>query len=179
MPTLSVQIFFWVLCTIFLLHAIIDFGALFRTLGWLGNSNSIRIPSETQFTIALIVPVLREQSAIEKTIECLLSLDAGDCQVRLIIVTTEREFSEKHLFKTQSESTPALVSRLAKSHNEKKHATLIEHIHYPDSSGLTVDQLNYAIGYLLDTHSGLPARLQGCDSPKPSRIFTRAAICQK
>lgn len=112
-------------------------------ISWLWFSKKNRdlvISGNTQKSsrIIIIIPVLREQNIIYKTLERFASLKQVE---KIIFVTTEKENLEKN---EKSETTFDILKREGKKYSN------IEIVHYPYATGVVAHQLNYACQSLED-----------------------------
>lgn len=117
-------------------------------LSWLKRfSQSVCSNTEKKFVI--VIPVLREQKVIKKTIEHLLNVNYPKDKLIILIVTTEREFAELKRDDNISETTIEVVEKLKKELNGMYDREIIQSIHYPSPKGKMVDQINHAFDYIL------------------------------
>lgn len=96
----------------------------------------------------ILIPVLREQKIIKETFDFLLSLEYDFSKLKIVIITTEREFLDKKTLKQQP-STPEIVKQLIPTLNKNLNKELFFNIHYLYRRGVKSDQLNYALNKLL------------------------------
>jgi cellulose synthase/poly-beta-1,6-N-acetylglucosamine synthase-like glycosyltransferase len=93
--------------------------------------------------LVIVICALREEAILDETAEFFLNLSYPPDRLRILFVTTEREYVEPTY--TDGQGTPALASLLA-----NKHARIL-HLHYPDASGQKPHQMNYAVRHLPST----------------------------
>lgn len=122
-----------------LFHQIIAILEIYRTLKFYQTSHfhPQNIKELRDLRIVVIIPVLRENSIIAETIayfEKLLPLG-----IKLIVVTTEREDFESPI---GHETTREVLIKLSKKYK-------FTALHYPDSTGFKVDQINFAIDWFM------------------------------
>ena len=95
--------------------------------------------------IFILMPILRESKVIESSLENLSNLKYPEGKLRIVIITTEREYevasSEPNTIQIAKIKTEALNQRLGRE--------LFIIIHYPNKVGIKSDQLNFAIKTLL------------------------------
>lgn len=86
--------------------------------------------------IVITIPVLFEQKIIEETIEHFSSMDYPKEKIKILIVTTEKEYNLKSQYR---ETTINILQKL------KKKYPRIKTLHYPNIDGCKSDQLNFAV----------------------------------
>ena len=85
--------------------------------------------------IVIVIPVLLEQRIIEETVKYFSSMDYPREKIKVLMITTEKEYSIKSDYK---ESTINLLEKLKKKYPQ------IKTLHYPTIDGCKSDQLNFA-----------------------------------
>lgn len=96
--------------------------------------------------IFILMPVLRESKVIESSLENLSELKYTEGKLRVVVVTTEREYEVPSLGPDTIQIARAKIESL----NQKLGKELFLNIHYPYEAGIKSDQLNYAIKILLE-----------------------------
>ncbi|MDP1760262.1 MAG: hypothetical protein Q8L01_02315 [Candidatus Woesebacteria bacterium] len=135
------KIIFFLLFSLVVLKIIKGFLQFNISWLWFTKKNqNLRILYNTQklSRIIILIPVLREQNIIYKTLERFASLKKIE---KIIFITTEKENSEKN---GNSETTFDILKR------EKRKYSNIDIIHYPYTTGVMAHQLNYACQSLED-----------------------------
>ncbi len=101
--------------------------------------------SENAFpNLFIVIPALREAKILKETLLNFSRLRYPAEKLKIVIVTTEREFEHGHIFPNSIEVVRGEIPKL----NEDLGRELFLHIHYPFSNGVKSDQLNYAITQL-------------------------------
>lgn len=138
-------IIFLASCILVSVRSLYDLAFFLLSLGWLRKARHLKGSTEKLFVI--IIPVLREQQVLRSTVEWFLRLNYLTSKVNIVLVTTEKEFYEKHVSHEKTD-TIQLASSL-----EREYPGLIRHLHYPHIDGKMVDQVNYAFTKVLDESS--------------------------
>lgn len=94
--------------------------------------------------IFILMPVLRESKVIENSLENLSELNYPKEKVRIVVITTEREYEAV----LPGLNTIELAKTKTESLNKKLGRELFLNIHYPHRIGIKSDQLNYALKIL-------------------------------
>src|SRR3989344_1468470 len=102
------------------------------------HNNGYRISHPNIF---LIIPVLRESSVIENTLDSFSKLEYPKDKLKIVVVTTEREYEVPQ----SGLNTIEVVKRKIESLNNKLASQIFLTIHYPHKRGVKSDQINYAI----------------------------------
>jgi hypothetical protein len=105
-------------------------------------------PENSFPNIILIVPVFREEKILKKALQNFSSLQYPSKKLKIVIVTTEREFEHGPIYPNSVEKTRTEIPILNTMCGYEKFI----HIHYPLKNGVKSDQLNYAITELERTH---------------------------
>jgi cellulose synthase/poly-beta-1,6-N-acetylglucosamine synthase-like glycosyltransferase len=100
----------------------------------------------TTLNVCLLIPALREQKVIAQTMEHFSTLHTAGHQVRIVIVTTERENHE--MVGNEKETTAAIVDRTIDRLNHPNKAIRFHRVHYPDTEGKRAHQINYGLDYV-------------------------------
>jgi hypothetical protein len=122
--------------------------SLLLVLSWL-KKYSLLIDGNVEKHFVVVIPVLREQKVIGGTIRHFLGADYPKDKLTLLIVTTEREFSEGKQRDDVGETTMKVVEKLKQEMKVLYGRDVVQSIHYPDAQGKMVDQLNYAFDFIL------------------------------
>ncbi len=149
MRLIDQQLLFFLLLTITFIRASIANVSMVLMLFWLKRS-LLSVGKNTKKRFIIIIPVLREQRIIRKTVNHFLNTDYPKDKLTLLIVTTEREFAQSKQDEVTSETTITVVDRLKKEANEAYGKEIVQSIHYPGVQGKMVDQLNYAFDHVLE-----------------------------
>jgi cellulose synthase/poly-beta-1,6-N-acetylglucosamine synthase-like glycosyltransferase len=103
--------------------------------------------------LMILVPVLREQKQLQKTLQSLGTLPYPGKKC-IIVVTTEREIAENH---GEHCGTTVELAKDSIAELEQQHPSLYGHIHYPKVVGNKASQLNYAFRELTKNRVDLSA----------------------
>ncbi|PJE64769.1 MAG: hypothetical protein COU90_00680 [Candidatus Ryanbacteria bacterium CG10_big_fil_rev_8_21_14_0_10_43_42] len=122
------------------LRSLYTFATFSSTFWWLKRQR-VKTVENTDKHFVVVIPVLREQRVLRETVEWFLSLDYPRDKLTIAIVTTEQEYTTR----ADGQTTVELAALL---HDEYGHA--VWHIHYPETRGEKVHQLNYAISVILE-----------------------------
>jgi Glycosyl transferase family group 2 len=93
----------------------------------------------SEIQIILLLPVLYEQKIIRKTLKYLSRINYNYTKLRIIVITTEKE--NRH----NQNPTAEIVKEMLPQLNKKMGTTVFAHLHFPKTTGVKSDQLNYAI----------------------------------
>jgi len=99
------------------------------------------ILDDTYPQVLLFIPVLREERILKKALINFSRLKYPKEKLKIIIVTTQKEFDRSHLGPNSITIAKETIMML----NNVSRAELFMHVHYPYSYGVKSDQLNYAI----------------------------------
>lgn len=124
------------------------------TLLWFKNSQSqikvSKINHNKKFII--IIPVLREQKVLEKTVNHFLMMNYDLRKMDIILVSTEKEIQEAKDSNANKKTTIDLIKELKQRINKKYHRKIIIHLHYPSATGKMAHQVNYAFECVLKVY---------------------------
>lgn len=139
---------FWAALIVIFERAVSDNIWLFITLRWLNkNGKSLHLGiHKSCVNFILIIPVLREQKVLAKTIDHFEKFHYNLKKIKIIIVSTEKEFVGEI---KKGRSTIDLINKIKEKKNREHGFDLIEHLHYPKTDGKLVDQLNFAFRHIL------------------------------
>lgn len=135
------KIIFFLLFSFVVLKIIKGFLQFHISWLWFTKKNrDLHIPDNAQESskIIILIPVLREQNIIHKTLERFSPLKKIE---KIIFITTEKENLENN---ENNETTFDILKR------EKEKYSNIDIIHYPYTTGVVAHQLNYACQSLED-----------------------------
>lgn len=104
----------------------------------------------TKVNFILLVPVLKEEKIIAKTLHYLSLLKQEISDIKIIIITTQREFIERRNDQKEK-NTIDIVKNLVPLLNRKLKKEVFLHVHYPYAQGSKSDQLNFALKKLQST----------------------------
>ncbi|WP_457281004.1 hypothetical protein [Polaromonas sp. P5_D5] len=107
-------------------------------------------PSENLPYLLVVIPVLREQAAIQGCLEHFGQIEYPDERIRVVLVTTEKELKNPHPH--YKELTSEALSRLIPIVEDSSGRRIFRHIHYPYSHGNMADQVNYAVRYIFEAY---------------------------
>lgn len=96
----------------------------------------------------LLVPALREEKIIKKTLEYLSSLWHESGRLKIVIITHQKELAENKENRT-NQNTIDIVKKTIPELNHKLKKKVFLHFHYPHHQGIKSDQLNYALKKLM------------------------------
>ncbi len=106
--------------------------------------NSKAESDKDKINFILLVPVLREEKIIAQTLSYLSLLKRESLNLKIIVITTQRELSERK-DNQNKENTIDIVKKLVPLLNQKLKKKLFFHFHYPFLQGGKSDQLNFAL----------------------------------
>ncbi len=92
--------------------------------------------------IIIVIPCLREQKIIEDTLAYFFKITRKYENVKLVVVTTERETYEMRNQNKNEPTTNEIVKKYIFSNKMSKKITLM---HYPKVDGIMADQLNFVL----------------------------------
>jgi hypothetical protein len=121
------------------------------TLAWLTFSRQ-KIHSKQKVknkNFIVIIPVLREQKILKKTLTYFLSMNYDLAKLDIILVSTEKEIKDVGVKSLNKKTTIDLIDKLKKEINKKYNRQIITHLHYPLVDGKMVHQVNYSFDYIL------------------------------
>src|SRR3989338_4413296 len=121
-------------------RSVYTFATFTSTIWWLKHQRSID-SENTNKHFTVIIPVLREQSVLRETIEWFLGDDYPGDKLNILIVTTAQEVATPTFGQTTIELAIAL---------QEEYSPRVRHIHYPVTAGLKADQVNFALGMILE-----------------------------
>jgi len=124
---------------------------LVLALIWLAVSKKRLYPKQTnkQKEFIVIIPVLREQKILRKTIDHFLSMNYDLNKMTVLLVSTEKEIKEATQNHLVEQTTIDLITELKKEINLRFNKEIIVHLHYPLADGKMAHQINYAFDYIL------------------------------
>lgn len=93
----------------------------------------------------VIIPVLREQKVIIKTLIHFLGLEYPLEKLTILLITTEKEYIENE---NNEKTTIEIIEKFKNNVNRDLERNVVQSIHYPYSNGKMVDQINYAFSYI-------------------------------
>ena len=139
---------------IIFIRSIISNFWLFFVLRWLStNSQKVRLQTnKNEYNFILLIPVLREQKIIIRTIKHFLRLNYNKKNLKIFFISTEKEFEKSG---KNEENTIDIIKKLQQKTNNIHGLNLIELLHYPDQNGKMVDQLNFAFDHILTNNINL------------------------
>lgn len=91
----------------------------------------------------IFLPALREQVIVEETLNHFSSLNYPKNNLKIKILTTEREEYEYYIKNEKTTTTQEKARKIASEINKRMGIEIIEVIHYPYSKGNKASQLNY------------------------------------
>lgn len=91
--------------------------------------------------ICIFLPVLREEKTIAAALQIFSQIRYPKEKLKIVVVTTEREFENGHIHPNSIEETRIELPKLNAACGHEKFL----HIHYPFRTGVKSDQLNYAL----------------------------------
>lgn len=94
--------------------------------------------------ICILLPVLREEKIINAALQNFSRMHYPKEKLKIVVVTTEREFENGHIHPNSIEETQVELPKLNAACGYEKFL----HIHYPFQTGVKSDQLNYALAEL-------------------------------
>ncbi|MFD2768547.1 glycosyltransferase [Micromonospora eburnea] len=94
--------------------------------------------------LTVVIPALREQTVMPRSLACFLQLAADWPQLRVLVVTAAREATQTPV---GQQTTEHLCRDLARRHNEQLGREVFHVVSYP-GQGRRASQLNYAVGEL-------------------------------
>lgn len=100
----------------------------------------------------VIIPVLREQKVLTKTLDHFLAMDYDLGKITIILVSTEKEIKDSIQSHSKYPTTIDLIEMLKKEINQKYGRNIIIHLHYPSIVGKMAHQINYAFDNILQTY---------------------------
>lgn len=114
------------------------------SLRWLRAAAPVdrTVPDAAQHVV-VIVPLLREQRVLADTVEVFTKLAKRHDRAVVVLVTTEREYHEPDPARLADPFAPTSID-LARTLTGEAPVGLVRHLHYPDPTGVMVDQVNYA-----------------------------------
>lgn len=140
---------FIILIIIVIIRSLITNFWLFFTLHWLSKNKQkyIHDIQNKNHKFILLIPVLKEQKIINKTIEYFSKLNYNKYFFKVIFISTEKEFENQN---TDKKNTIDIIKD-----NKLYDSNLMKLLHYPNKKGKMVDQLNFAFDYILKNESDL------------------------
>jgi cellulose synthase/poly-beta-1,6-N-acetylglucosamine synthase-like glycosyltransferase len=96
----------------------------------------------TNVKLCIIIPALREQKEISKTLYHFSKINYNAIDLKIVVVTTERENFEPSIYK---ETTAKIVDITINKLNSKLMEPMFYRMHYPRKDGKRAHQINYAL----------------------------------
>ena len=132
---------FLIVSALIILRSLYDFSMFVLAVTWLKRNLNVSKKQEgPQFIV--VITVLWEQHTLRATVESLLRSSYNADGLRVVIVTTEKEFIKS--FPISVSSTVDLAKQL-----QEQHPYRVFHLHYPKCVGAKAEQMNYAIDWIL------------------------------
>lgn len=95
--------------------------------------------------IIILIPALREGAVVGQTLQSFADIRYPRTKLRIIVVTTEREFEGSF---NNKKNTITIAKEKIEELNAANQHKFLHHIHYPYRHGAKAYQLNYAIAQL-------------------------------
>ena len=172
------KLIFIIIFFIILLRTLYSNIMLVISLFWLKYSRqdiALNNPDRSKEFI-VIIPVLREQKILKRTLEYFLKMKYDLDKVTIILVSTEKEIKESVNNSLKRVTTIDLIKKLKQEINQKYKREIIVHLHYPSIDGKMAHQVNYAFDYILRTRrsdfNNLFVVLYNADSRPDLETFT-------
>lgn len=120
---------------------------LFQSFAWLKKNEGIGSKKRRKENpnIFVLIPALREQKRIVKTLEY-FTTNFNTKNIKIIVITTQREFEGNF----KGKSTKEIVKKFIRTHRLSKKVICIN---YPDKRGVMAHQLNFALDSIKDNNS--------------------------
>ncbi len=128
-----------ILIAICLVRVLIANRSISRSISLVSGTAPLLDPARSP-CLVIVICVLREGAILNETADFFLNLPYPPEKLRILFVTTEREYAEPA--SDNGQPTPILASSLAEKHPQ------ILHLHYPNASGYKPHQMNYAARHI-------------------------------